>query len=182
MPRNRRWRSGRAYPFAFLAGRLDKRGGANARRGVGDASDRLRRLERGGQDDGADAEFRGAPEPSLADLLRLVAPVDLGLFEGFKLDPLPKIEVYRAASGKLPIHPEDDRIVALISEGADPPTRLPHASIDDIAAVTDLVLPHAAPGRDHSRPVRAFVDGRVRPSKLRTSLCAPHSTMQQCRC
>jgi len=90
-------------------------------------------------------EFRGAPEPSLADLLRLVAPVDLVLVEGFKRDPLPKIEVYRAANGKPPIHPEDDCIVALISDGADPPTRLPHASIDDIAAVADLVLAHAAP-------------------------------------
>ena len=47
-------------------------------------------------------ELRGAPEPSLADLLRLIAPVDLVLVEGFKRDPLPKIEVYRAANGKPP--------------------------------------------------------------------------------
>ena len=66
-------------------------------------------------------ELRGAPEPSLADLLRLVAPVDLILIEGFKRDSLPKIEVYRAANGKPPIHPQDDRIVALISDVADPP-------------------------------------------------------------
>ncbi len=32
-------------------------------------------------------ELRGAPEPSLADLLRLIAPVDLVLVEGFKRDP-----------------------------------------------------------------------------------------------
>ena len=52
-------------------------------------------------------ELRGAPEPSLADLLRLLAPVDLVLVEGFKRDSLPKIEVHRAANGKPPIHPED---------------------------------------------------------------------------
>ncbi len=90
-------------------------------------------------------ELRGAPEPSLADLLRLVAPVDLILIEGFKRDPLPKIEVHRAASGKPPIHPEDDCIVALVSDRAEPPPHLPHASIDDVAAVADLVLAHAAP-------------------------------------
>jgi molybdopterin-guanine dinucleotide biosynthesis adapter protein len=90
-------------------------------------------------------ELRGAPEPPLADLLRLIAPVDLTLVEGFKRDPLPKIEVYRAANGKPPIYPEDDCIIALVSDCAEPPARLPHASIDDIAAVADLVLAHAAP-------------------------------------
>ena len=90
-------------------------------------------------------EFRGAPEASLADLLRLVAPVDLMLVEGFKRDPLPKIEVYRAANGKPPIHPQDDCVVALVSDCVDPPVGLPHASIDDIAGVADLVLAQAAP-------------------------------------
>jgi hypothetical protein len=35
--------------------------------------------------------------------------------------------------------------VALVSDVADPPPRLPHASIDDIAGAADLVLAHAAP-------------------------------------
>jgi molybdopterin-guanine dinucleotide biosynthesis adapter protein len=90
-------------------------------------------------------ELRGAPEPSLANLLRLVAPVDLILVEGFKRHPLPKIEVYRAANLKPPLYPHDDSIVALISDHADPPAGLPHASIDDIAGVADLALAHAAP-------------------------------------
>jgi molybdopterin-guanine dinucleotide biosynthesis protein B len=90
-------------------------------------------------------ELRGASEPSLADLLRLLAPVDLVLVEGFKRDSLPKIEVHRAANGKPPIHPQDDCIVALISDCLDPPGHLPHASIDDIAALADLVLAHARP-------------------------------------
>ena len=90
-------------------------------------------------------ELRGAPEPSLAELLRLLAPVDLVLVEGFKREALPKIEVHRAANGKPPIHRQDDCIVALVSDGAEPPARLPHASIDDIAAAADLVLAHAAP-------------------------------------
>jgi molybdopterin-guanine dinucleotide biosynthesis adapter protein len=89
-------------------------------------------------------ELRGAPEPSLAELLRLLKPVDLALIEGFKRDPLPKIEVFRAANGKPPLYPDDRNIVALISD-AKPSGPLPHASIDDIAAAADLVLAHARP-------------------------------------
>src|SRR5277367_2074930 len=65
-------------------------------------------------------ELRGAPEPSLAELLRLV--------EGFKRDPLPKIEVFRAVNGKPPLYPEDRKIVALISDSLEPAGGLPHAS------------------------------------------------------
>ena len=42
-------------------------------------------------------ELRGAPEPSLPELLRLLEPVDLVMIEGFKRDPYPKIEVFRAS-------------------------------------------------------------------------------------
>jgi molybdopterin-guanine dinucleotide biosynthesis adapter protein len=89
-------------------------------------------------------ELRGAPEPSLGELLRLLKDVDLVLVEGFKRDPLPKIEVSRAANGKPPLYSDDRNIVALISDG-EPSGRLPHASIDDIAAAADLVLAHAKP-------------------------------------
>jgi molybdopterin-guanine dinucleotide biosynthesis protein B len=90
-------------------------------------------------------ELRGAPEPSLAELLRLLKDVDLVLVEGFKRDPLPKIEVSRVANGKPPLYPDDRNIVALISDAAQPFGRLPHASINDIPAAADLVLAHAKP-------------------------------------
>src|SRR5258708_26165393 len=90
-------------------------------------------------------ELRGAPEPSLAELLRLLNDVDLVLVEGFKRDPLPKIEISRAANGKPPLSPDDRNIVALISDDAGPSGALPHASIDDVAAAADLVLAHARP-------------------------------------
>jgi molybdopterin-guanine dinucleotide biosynthesis adapter protein len=89
-------------------------------------------------------ELRGAPEPSLGELLRLLNPVDLVLVEGFKRDPLPKIEISRAANGKPPLYPDDRNIVALINDAA-PSGGLPHVSIDDIASAADLVLAHARP-------------------------------------
>jgi molybdopterin-guanine dinucleotide biosynthesis adapter protein len=102
-------------------------------------------------------ELRGAPEPSLAELLRLLKDVDLVLVEGFKRDALPKIEVFRAANGKPPLYPDDHNIVALISDVAEPPAELPHASIDDVAAAADLVLAHAQPVE---RFLSSLTDGR----------------------
>jgi molybdopterin-guanine dinucleotide biosynthesis adapter protein len=89
-------------------------------------------------------ELRGAPEPPLGELLRMLAPVDLVLIEGFKRDPIAKIEVFRAANGKPFLHPGDPHIVALASDGVAPPG-LEHASIDDVSAVADLVLARAEP-------------------------------------
>ena len=89
-------------------------------------------------------ELRGAPEPSLIELLRMLAPVDLVLIEGFKRDPVAKIEVFREANGKPPLFPQDPHVVALASDGV-PPAGLPHAPIDDVSAIADLVLRLAQP-------------------------------------
>ncbi len=56
-------------------------------------------------------EHRGAPEPALEELLRLLAPVDLVLVEGFKSSPHPKLEVWRQAIGKAPLWPDDPSIL-----------------------------------------------------------------------
>src|SRR5271157_5801127 len=61
-------------------------------------------------------ELRGAPEPSLAELLGMLAPVDLVLIEGFKRDPIAKIEVFREANGKPLLYPQDPHVVALASD------------------------------------------------------------------
>ena len=90
-------------------------------------------------------ELRGAQEPPLADLLRMLAPVDLVLIEGFRRDPVAKIEVYRDAGGGPPLHQEDPHVVALISDSASLRAGLPHTAIGDIAAAADLVLAHAEP-------------------------------------
>jgi molybdopterin-guanine dinucleotide biosynthesis protein MobB len=60
-------------------------------------------------------EFRGAPEPNLAELLAKMRPVDIILVEGFKRDPIPKIEVYRPELGKAPLYRDDDRVIAVAS-------------------------------------------------------------------
>lgn len=91
-------------------------------------------------------ELRGAPEPPLAELLNHLAPVDIVLVEGFKRDPHPKIEVFRAANGKPWLHPEDPAICAAATD-TPPPGRLPHVQLEDVEAVAELVLRHAVPWR-----------------------------------
>lgn len=88
-------------------------------------------------------ELRGAPEPPLEALLAQLAPVDLVLVEGFKRDRHPKLEVFRAANAKPWLHPGDPAIIAVVADTA-PPGALPWAGLDDIEAVADLVLRHAA--------------------------------------
>ena len=85
-------------------------------------------------------DLRGAPEPSLAEHLARLAPVDLVIVEGFKREPIRKIEIYRAGNGKPFLHPDDADIVALASDLSAPPSHLPHADLDDVSAVVELVL------------------------------------------
>ena len=85
-------------------------------------------------------DLRGAPEPSLAEHLARLAPVDLVIVEGFKREPIRKIEIYRAGNGKPFLHPDDADIVALASDLREPPPHLPHENIDDVAGVAELIL------------------------------------------
>ena len=91
-------------------------------------------------------ELRGANEPSLPDLLRRMGPADLILIEGFKRDSHVKIEVHREANGKPWLYPDDPDIAAVAADATEGlPTHLPHAHLDDIAALAGLMLALARP-------------------------------------
>jgi molybdopterin-guanine dinucleotide biosynthesis adapter protein len=94
-------------------------------------------------------ELRGTAEPSLAELLIKLAPVDFVIVEGFKGDAHAKLEVHRVANGKPFLFPEDPNIRAFVGDIADPasalPPQMPHAHLDDIDAVAALVREFASP-------------------------------------
>ena len=90
-------------------------------------------------------ELRGEAEPDLSALLRRLSPVDLVLIEGYKRDPHPKIEVYRAAVGKSLLHPHDPHIVAMAADAPVPEATVPVIPLDDVEAIVDAMLAHAAP-------------------------------------
>lgn len=88
-------------------------------------------------------EHRGTPEPALRPLLAKLDPVDLVLVEGFKREPHPKIEVFRAANRQSPLHPADRTIVAIVSDA--PFFGIETIGLDDIAGVARCVLARATP-------------------------------------
>ena len=90
-------------------------------------------------------ELRGEPEPTLGMLLGKLSPVDLVLIEGYKREPHPKLEVYRAAVGKPLLHPDDPAIVAVASDEPLPAARVPVIDLDDIERVADTLIAHALP-------------------------------------
>ena len=90
-------------------------------------------------------ELGDAPEVTLPQLLRRVSPCDLVLVEGFKRGSHPKLEVFRRAVGKGPLHPSDAHIVAIASDQAFPDAGIPVVDLNDIEAVAQLVLESAQP-------------------------------------
>ena len=85
-------------------------------------------------------EHRGAPEPSLAELLSRLAPVDLVIVEGFKSAKLAKLEIHRGANGKDLLFPNDPAIRAIASDIDLPNISIPMISLNDIAAIANACL------------------------------------------
>ncbi|WP_416796929.1 molybdopterin-guanine dinucleotide biosynthesis protein B [Ciceribacter azotifigens] len=85
-------------------------------------------------------ELRGAPEPSFAEILARIAPCDLVLIEGYKREPIPKIEARRLeAKSREPLAPTDPHIVAIAADHPVTGTDLPVFDLDDTMAITDFV-------------------------------------------
>jgi molybdopterin-guanine dinucleotide biosynthesis protein B len=89
-------------------------------------------------------ELRGTPEPTLHELIGHISPCDLLLVEGFKREPIVKLEVYRQMVGEPMLFPHDTRIIAIANDGRVD-TRLPQFNLDDIDAIADFIEAHAAP-------------------------------------
>jgi len=90
-------------------------------------------------------ELRGTAEPSLADLLARLAPVDLILIEGYKAAAHRKIEAHRPEAGRDLLARRDPGIRAVASTCApgDPALAgltVPVLALDDVPAIADLVL------------------------------------------
>ena len=96
-------------------------------------------------------ELRGATEPGLQEQLKHMSPCDLVLVEGYKAEPIPKIEVHRRAGHTPLLHPEDSHVVAVAT---DEPlnTLLPQLDIDDPEDVARFIIQYL--GLNRARLVR----------------------------
>ena len=92
-------------------------------------------------------EYEIAEEPTVDQLLAELVECDWALVEGFKHAPLPKLEVWRAATGKPALYPSDPFVIAIAtdSEAALPErTNLPVFALGDVDAIAEFVLGQAA--------------------------------------
>ena len=96
-------------------------------------------------------ELRGGAEETLQELLKHLSPCDLVIVEGYKNEPIPKLEVHRRASPTPLLYPDDANVVAVAT---DEPleTDLPQIDVDDAAAVCRFILKHL--GLNRARLVR----------------------------
>jgi len=88
-------------------------------------------------------EVRDEAEPTLAELLGHLSPCDLVLVEGFKQEPIPKVEVYRPENGKPPLYPERPDIVAVAADDAvraTLPAHLTPLPLNDVEAIAAYIL------------------------------------------
>jgi len=92
-------------------------------------------------------ELRGEREPRLLELLQKLSRVDLVVIEGYKAEPLRKIEVHRAGNGKPFLFPTDSDIVGIAAD-VEVETRLPIVHLDDIAGVAAMMRRYAVPIED----------------------------------
>ena len=85
-------------------------------------------------------EMRGAPEPAFEEILARLAPCDLVLIEGYKREPIPKIEARRLASAnREPLAPQDPHIVAIAADHAVADSNLPVFDLDDTLGIADFI-------------------------------------------
>ena len=88
-------------------------------------------------------ELRGAPEPTLPQLVKHLSGCDLVLIEGFKREPIPKLEVHRALVGEPLLFPHDSHIAAMASDGPVD-TVQPQFGLDDIEGIAAFIEQHAS--------------------------------------
>ncbi|WP_275782957.1 molybdopterin-guanine dinucleotide biosynthesis protein B [Pararhizobium gei] len=85
-------------------------------------------------------ELRGAAEPSFEDILARLAPCDLVLIEGYKREPIPKIEARRLqAANREPLAPADPHILAIAADHPVDDRGLALFDLDDTAAIADFI-------------------------------------------
>ncbi|MDX2288286.1 MAG: molybdopterin-guanine dinucleotide biosynthesis protein B [Hyphomicrobiaceae bacterium] len=100
-------------------------------------------------------ELSGAPEPNFEEIIAALDPADLILVEGYKSAPIAKIEARRSASlTKRTLADEDPMVFAIAADHAIEDGQVPVFSLDDIAAIADLIVTTVGPLGTAASPVQ----------------------------
>lgn len=96
-------------------------------------------------------ELRGAGEPTLHEQLKKLSPCDLVIVEGYKAEPIPKVEVHRRDAKTPLLHVDDAHVVAVATdEPLD--TALPQIALGDAEGVARFIIQYL--GLNRARLVR----------------------------
>jgi molybdopterin-guanine dinucleotide biosynthesis protein B len=88
-------------------------------------------------------EYEVQSDPTVHQLIAELCDCDWVLVEGFKHADLPKIEVWRASTGKPAQYPHDPFVVAVATDSPDQlpvPTGLPLLDLNDPQAIAQFIL------------------------------------------
>ncbi|MBB5214876.1 molybdopterin-guanine dinucleotide biosynthesis protein B [Parapusillimonas granuli] len=87
-------------------------------------------------------ELRGRPQPDLREQVARLAPADLTLVEGYKREPIARIEVYRPALGRPPLHAQYPGDFIAVATDARLEVTLPCLPLNEPERVADFVCRH----------------------------------------
>ncbi|WP_181704248.1 molybdopterin-guanine dinucleotide biosynthesis protein B [Chthonobacter albigriseus] len=84
---------------------------------------------------------RPEDEPPLAEILKRLQPADVVVVEGYKGEPIPKVEVRRLDAHRHdPLHPGDPTVVAIAADHPVEGAGVPVFPLDDVAGIADFLL------------------------------------------
>jgi len=89
--------------------------------------------------------YFGPPRQALAELVALLPPCDLVLAEGFKREPLPRVEVHREAIDRAFLCARDPGVLVVVSD-VEPPCPVPWFTAQEVEALAEWVARFAEGG------------------------------------
>ncbi len=91
-------------------------------------------------------EHAPSKAPTLDHLLGALRPCDIVIVEGFKEEPIPKIEIYRSIADNPLLYPGDNWVIAIASDSELPETDAGasrpaphHLDLNDIPAIANFI-------------------------------------------
>ena len=87
-------------------------------------------------------ELTGRDEPGFAEILTKLTPCDLVLVEGYKREPIPKLEIMGAeqATQKDWLWPDDDQVIAIACDQEIPECKLPQFARTEVDAICEFLI------------------------------------------
>ena len=87
-------------------------------------------------------ELNGREEPGFAEILTRLSPCDLVLVEGYKREPIPKLEIMGAdqMTQKDWLWPNDDQVIAIACDQEIAGCALPRFARDQVDAICEFVV------------------------------------------